>query len=84
MRSPFVQPGFSGGAIGHDIADFRRRRDVEILGNRTMNRPVSTATARMMFMAGPANTMIKRCQRGLLWKLRGRWLVRRPAVRPPS
>ncbi len=36
-----------------------------------MNRPVSTATARMMFMAGPANTMIKRCQRGLLKKLRG-------------
>ncbi len=37
----------------------------------TMNRPVRTATASTMFMKGPANAMINRCQRGLADKPRG-------------
>ena len=31
-----------------------------------MNNPVRITTASRMFMAGPANAMISRCQRGLL------------------
>ena len=37
----------------------------------TMYRPVSSATASTIFMNGPANAMISRCQRGLARKPRG-------------
>ena len=68
--SPSWTPAFAAAPVGYDIANYRRMRDWN-LRKAHHEQAGQNATASTILMAGPANAMISRCQRGFARKLRG-------------